>query len=98
MIGQSPARLISARLTKPLASNLLVVDDDAGVRDLMVRLNLDSDYSGRTSEHVDLLEVSFGTHPSTSGNTFNAPLEPMAAGKGKEYLAQNSTISAATLV
>jgi hypothetical protein len=45
MIGQSPARLISARLTKPIASNLLVVDDDAGVRDLMVRLNLDSDYS-----------------------------------------------------
>jgi DNA-binding NtrC family response regulator len=39
--------------------------------------------AGRTIEHVDLPEVSFEAHPRNGGDAFNAPLEPMAAGKGK---------------
>jgi DNA-binding NtrC family response regulator len=44
--------------------------------------------AGRTIEHVDLPEVSFEAHPSTGGNTFNAPLNQWLQEKEKEYLAQ----------
>ncbi len=45
MIGTSSARLVSAPPANPITPNVLVVDDDAVVRDLMVRLYLDDGYS-----------------------------------------------------
>ena len=45
MIGTSSACLVDAPPANPLTPNVLVVDDDAVVRDLLVRLYLDSGYS-----------------------------------------------------
>jgi DNA-binding NtrC family response regulator len=44
MIGTSSACLVDALPANPITPNLLIVDDDAVVRDLMVRLYLDNGY------------------------------------------------------